>query len=59
MNSARVHLLHPRPPLGRGAGRTGGSHSLQAQKRLLVALIAGQTIFYGRIADLAERVRPL
>ena len=59
MDSARAPVLRPRPPLGRGAGGADGSHSLQAQKRLSVALIAGQTVFYGRIPDLAGRVRPL
>ena len=58
MDSARAHLLIPRPPLGREAGRVSGSSFLQAQMRLLVALIAGQTVFYGRIPDLAGRVRP-
>ena len=59
MDSARALVPRPRPPLGRGAGRAGGNHSLQTQKRLSVALIACQTVFYGRVPDLAGRVRPL
>lgn len=58
MNSALAHVLGVRLPFGRGHSGAGGSHSVQAQKRVLVAFTTCQTVFYGRFPDLAGRVRP-